>query len=212
MRESQEKAQDAQLLSDRPPLEAREIVLILCDHQTIKEHLDQGIEQKLLELGVGEMGAILVKHVDQQEKILPKVIYRPYQKAISDYLEKINYAGMNGPAVTVAPSNKGNNGAATAATSPATLGATQNATPIATAPVAPPPLPQAEWFLGIGGQQQGPFDLAAVGQKIAEGVVTRDTLVWKPGLAAWSKAGDVPETSALFAPAPPPLPPPLPTG
>lgn len=219
MRESQEKAQDAQLLSHRPPQEAREIVLILCDHPTIKEHLDQGIEQKLLELGVTDMGNMLVKHVEAQEKILPKVIYRPYQKAISDYLEKINYAGANGPAVTVAPSTNGNNGngrsaaAATTATSPATLGATQTAaTPIATAPIAPPPLPQAEWFLGINGQQQGPFDLSTVKEKITEGTVTRDTLVWKPGLAAWSKAGDVPETAALFVPVPPPLPPPLPTG
>jgi hypothetical protein len=31
------------------------------------------------------------------------MIYRPYQKAISDYLERINYAGFgNSPALTVA--------------------------------------------------------------------------------------------------------------
>lgn len=213
MREEQEKAQDVQFSINRPPQEAREIVLILCDHPTIKEHLDQGIENKLIETGVPEMGNLLVRHVESQERILPKAIYRPYQKAISDYLEEINYAGMN--AVTVPTTAKA---AAPVTTMNANGNGSGNGNGAATTQpvtsvniVMPPPLPQAEWFLGINGQQVGPVDLSGISSRIVEGVVTRDTLVWKPGMAGWTKASDVLEVVALFAPVPPPLPPPLPT-
>lgn len=81
----------------RAPLEAREIVLVLCDHPTLKEHLDQGIEEKLHEWGVSEMGNRLVAHVQAQQRALPAALYRPYQRAISDYLEQINYSGAGAP-------------------------------------------------------------------------------------------------------------------
>ena len=77
------------------------------------------------------------------------------------------------------------------------------------APVAgPPPLPNAAvWFVGINGKQEGPFDLAALGQKIAAGEVGRESLVWKQGLANWTKAGEAAELAGLFAHVPPPMPP-----
>jgi hypothetical protein len=95
MRESAEKngADGRTATAGRPPLEAREIVLILCDNAALKQQLDQGIEEKLHELGVSELGNRLVAHVQAQERALPGEIYRPYQQAISDYLEQINYAG-----------------------------------------------------------------------------------------------------------------------
>jgi hypothetical protein len=39
------------------------------------------------------------------------------------------------------------------------------------------------------------------------GQLTRDTLVWKQGLAAWTAAGQLPELSVLFDSVPPPVPP-----
>lgn len=73
---------------------------------------------------------------------------------------------------------------------------------------SPPPLPvAASWFLGIGGQQQGPFDLSGLQIRVRDGSLTRSTLVWKQGLANWVPAESVPELQALFAAAPPPLPP-----
>lgn len=72
---------------------------------------------------------------------------------------------------------------------------------------APPPLPNApQFYLGQGGQQLGPFDLATLQTKLREGALTRQTLVWKPGMAAWSAADAVPELQSLFAAVPPPLP------
>ena len=79
------------------------------------------------------------------------------------------------------------------------------------AAAAPPPLPQApKFFVAIGGAQQGPFDAEALRSHLANGSVTRDSLVWRQGMAGWTKAGEVADLASLFAEAPPPLPPPLP--
>src|SRR6266511_2051327 len=79
----------------------------------------------------------------------------------------------------------------------------------APAPAAgPPPLPpQEQWDAGIGGQQQGPFDRAALAEQVRGGVITPATLVWKQGLAQWVPAQQVPELADIFGSVPPPLPP-----
>lgn len=74
-------------------------------------------------------------------------------------------------------------------------------------PAAPPPLPQVQFWAGIDGRQAGPFDMNALQQHVAAGQITRDTLVWRQGMANWTAAGQVQELSHLFAAAPPPLPP-----
>ena len=77
----------------------------------------------------------------------------------------------------------------------------------AAAPAGPPPLPtQAEWYLGAGGQQQGPYDLSGLAGQVGGGVLTRATLVWKTGMGAWLPAEQVPELAQLLASTPPPLP------
>jgi membrane protease subunit (stomatin/prohibitin family) len=73
---------------------------------------------------------------------------------------------------------------------------------------APPPVPQAAaYFVASGGQQTGPFDMNNLQQKVEAGVVDRNTLVWKTGMASWMKAGEVDELNSLFHHSPPPLPP-----
>ncbi|MDX6265782.1 MAG: hypothetical protein QOD70_522, partial [Frankiales bacterium] len=76
------------------------------------------------------------------------------------------------------------------------------APPPGAAATAPPPLPgTTQWYVGENGQQVGPLSPAEV---VGRPGVTPDTLVWKAGMAAWTRLGDVPE---LAAAAPPPLPP-----
>jgi membrane protease subunit (stomatin/prohibitin family) len=87
------------------------------------------------------------------------------------------------------------------------MAAGQRATQSMNAPAAPPPLPTAEWYIGVNGQQQGPFDLNGLASQVSSGGLTRDTLVWKNGMAAWTAAGQVPELGGAFAAVPPPLPP-----
>lgn len=79
--------------------------------------------------------------------------------------------------------------------------------PQGTGPGTPPPLPGApSWFLGTGGAQTGPFDLAALEARVRDGSLTRSTLVWRQGMAEWITAERVPELASLFAAVPPPLP------
>ena len=75
----------------------------------------------------------------------------------------------------------------------------------------PPPLPpQIMFYAVINGQQAGPYDQAAFSQLAAQGQITRETLVWRQGMANWTPAGQVAETAPLFAQMPPPVPPPPP--
>lgn len=74
-------------------------------------------------------------------------------------------------------------------------------------PQGPPPIPGVvQFFIALNGQQQGPYDMTALRALVTQGVLTRDTLVWKQGLASWMKAADVAELTALFGATPPPIP------
>jgi hypothetical protein len=73
----------------------------------------------------------------------------------------------------------------------------------------PPPLPggSSQFYVGVSGAQVGPFDLGVLAAKIRAGEITRQTLVWKAGMASWIAADSVAELQSLFATMPPPLPP-----
>ncbi|MGK5075754.1 tubulin-like doman-containing protein [Janthinobacterium sp. ZB1P44] len=75
----------------------------------------------------------------------------------------------------------------------------------------PPPLVEHQYFLGINGQQQGPFTAQQIVQYVQAGqVVPATTKVWRAGLPAWAELAQFPELAPLFLSAPPPLmPPPL---
>lgn len=84
------------------------------------------------------------------------------------------------------------------------------------APGGPPPVPQAvQYYMAVNGAQQGPYDVGALNAQVQNGQLTRETLVWKNGMANWTKAGEVAELAPLFQ-APPPVPgsppPPPPAG
>jgi hypothetical protein len=85
-----------------------------------------------------------------------------------------------------------------------------NTTPPASPPTSggtPPPLPTPVAFhAAIDGAASGPFDLTMLTSHVKSGKLTRKTLVWKTGMAAWVAAETVPELQPLFAEVPPPLP------
>jgi uncharacterized protein (TIGR00266 family) len=51
----------------------------------------------------------------------------------------------------------------------------------------------SSWFLGINGQQQGPFSDADVRAKVAAGTVSVDVLAWRDGMASWVAVGKIGE-------------------
>ncbi|HQH19500.1 MAG TPA: SPFH domain-containing protein [Bacteroidales bacterium] len=69
----------------------------------------------------------------------------------------------------------------------------------------PPPLNQ--YYVAVNGQQSGPFGEQQLAQMAQSGQLTKDSLVWKNGMAEWLAAGQVPEVAKLFTQVPPPLPP-----
>jgi hypothetical protein len=73
---------------------------------------------------------------------------------------------------------------------------------------SPPPLPATVmYFVAVGGSQTGPFDLPTLAEKAKAGTLAADTLVWKKGMAEWTRAGAINELQSLFAASgPPPIP------
>ena len=76
------------------------------------------------------------------------------------------------------------------------------------AAMTPPPPPPVEhvWHIAQGGETSGPFSKAAMGRKVTEGSLTRETYVWTAGQDGWKKAEDVMELAQLFTVMPPPPP------
>ena len=71
----------------------------------------------------------------------------------------------------------------------------------------PPPPPQVQYNVSVNGQQSGPFGWQQLQQMVQSGQITKDTYVWKQGMAGWELAGNVQELSSLFGVVPPPPPP-----
>lgn len=70
----------------------------------------------------------------------------------------------------------------------------------------PPPIPQILYFVLLGGQQTGPFNLQTLTQMVSVGQLTPDTYVWKQGMPQWDFAKNT-ELKQLFMQTQPPTPP-----
>ncbi|MBU0489212.1 MAG: SPFH domain-containing protein [Bacteroidetes bacterium] len=75
------------------------------------------------------------------------------------------------------------------------------------APPPPPTPPQMQIHAVINGQQTGPHAEANLRTMIQQNQITKETLVWKAGMAGWVPADQLPEVAAMFAQVPPPPPP-----
>ncbi|MFH1033665.1 MAG: GYF domain-containing protein [Pseudomonadota bacterium] len=60
------------------------------------------------------------------------------------------------------------------------------------------------WYYVVNGAQTGPAGAHEMAALIQAGKISRDTLVWKEGMAEWQPAGQT-ELAELFAQAPPPV-------
>lgn len=80
--------------------------------------------------------------------------------------------------------------------------------PWGAAPTPPPPPAPVEhvWHIAVAGDVTGPFSKAAMGRKVTDGGMTRDSMVWTQGQDGWMRAEDVSELAQLFTVMPPPPP------
>jgi TM2 domain-containing membrane protein YozV len=66
----------------------------------------------------------------------------------------------------------------------------------------------ASWYYISGQGQIGPIGEIQVRNLVEGNIITRQTLMWKPGMAEWLPAGSIPEVAAMFSHFTPPSPPP----
>ena len=74
-------------------------------------------------------------------------------------------------------------------------------------PATPPPVPTIAYHVAVNGQATGPYNLTTLEQMALAGSFFRGSLVWKPGMEGWIKAGEVEELATIFQQVPPPVPP-----
>ena len=65
-------------------------------------------------------------------------------------------------------------------------------------PQTPPPIPQTLYYVAVGGQQTGPFDLQTLRTMAENGTLTPATLVWCAGMKEWAEARMISDLSELF--------------
>ena len=68
---------------------------------------------------------------------------------------------------------------------------------------APEAVPDSAWYLAIDGDELGPYDMAEMKSMVPTGELTRETLVWKEGMADWAAADTVPGLRTIFSSVPP---------
>ena len=66
--------------------------------------------------------------------------------------------------------------------------------------MVPPPVaaPQYSYHLSVAGTNYGPYTTSQLQQYVQTGQVTRDSLLWREGMAAWLGAGQIAELAHLF--------------
>lgn len=70
----------------------------------------------------------------------------------------------------------------------------------------PAPQPAVSIYAAIDGQSVGPLSEQEFGSLVTARRVTKDTLVWSPGMTQWQPLEQVPSILKIVALAPPPLP------
>lgn len=75
----------------------------------------------------------------------------------------------------------------------------------ATGQNTPPPPPISTYFVAVNGAQTGPFTLAQLQAMALAGEFTKQSQVWKQGMAGWLAADTQAELSAMFQAVPPPI-------
>jgi len=86
---------------------------------------------------------------------------------------------------------------------PGTMNPVQQNPPL---PPAAPPAAPGVYYVALQGKPAGPLNEQELSQLIIDGKVTKDTLAWMPGMAAWKAVQEVPAILRIVALMPPPLP------
>ena len=65
----------------------------------------------------------------------------------------------------------------------------------------PPPFEEASiWHYAMDGKPSSPMSATKIKELISQNVISGDTKLWKPGMASWMSANQIPEFANLFIP------------
>lgn len=70
-------------------------------------------------------------------------------------------------------------------------------------PAQQPEMAYVRYHVVVNGRQMGPFDMQQLQQMAKSGQLTRDSHVWKKGMANWALVTEMPELASLFTSQPP---------
>lgn len=187
--------------TSRPPLEALDIVLTLCDKPTLCQQIERAMQIRRNQIGDPAFARAILAHAQAQQKTLTPAIYETYYKTIvgdtdaspprDGYLQKSGLdKALEKPDESKAPD--------------------EFKAPDEPEIVKPPTL-NGQWYYAVGNQQQGPVSVEKLRELAANGRITAQTSVWCAGMAGWLPASAT-EIGEFFPKSelPPPLPPPLP--
>jgi hypothetical protein len=66
-------------------------------------------------------------------------------------------------------------------------------------------VPSQHYYAVLEGKTAGPFSAQELSRLITEGKVNKDSYIWRPGMAKWQTAENLPDVLRLVALAPPPF-------
>ncbi len=66
-------------------------------------------------------------------------------------------------------------------------------------------LDESNYYLSLDGKASGPYNHIEVSKLILDGKLTRKSYLWKPGMANWDLAENIPQILKLVALTPPPF-------
>lgn len=67
----------------------------------------------------------------------------------------------------------------------------------------PPAVPKVEYYIAKDGKATGPFEIEKLKEMVKNGEFSKESLVWKEGMADWKSAKDVDELQVVFSVIPP---------
>lgn len=179
------------------------------NYDDLSKFVSDRITPEFLEYGL-EVGNLLIENISLPEEVEQALDKRTSMGIVGNLNDYTRYQAAE--AMTAAASNPWGGGAASAGMGMGIGMGMANEMSRAysqanNSQTTPPPLPQeAPIYVAVNGDKTGPFDLATVKQKIQNGEITEETLIWQEPMTEWSAAEKVEKFAALFPKMPPPIP------
>jgi membrane protease subunit (stomatin/prohibitin family) len=189
------------------------VVSLAASYNELSDSLAEKIAPEFREYGL-EITKLLVENISLPPEVEEALDKRSSMGIIGDMDTYLKYQSAN--AMETAAANPGGEAAAGVGLGMGFAMANQMGKMVADAQTGqkqgavPPPLPLEEsecgYYVGKNGKKAGPFNRNTVFDYIRKGAITKETLMWKEGMAEWQAAERFPEFQSLLNTLPPPLP------